>query len=230
MDSDLSSKAVSAATCGNWKEAILLNKQILKENPKDVDALNRLARAYCESGKVKLAKATCQKVLKIDPVNHIAEKSLLKWKGLKGKGTLSGVTTAPEAFLEESGKTKIVELLHPGPSNILGQLDAGDEVKLIFHPHRVNVGTANDKYIGRLPDDLAARLRYLTEEGYAYRSSVKSICESEVKIFLREISRPEKHRESPSFPPEKIEYASFTPPELVHKNDGALLSSEEPSF
>lgn len=227
MDSDLPAKAIVAALSGNWKEAILLNKQILDKNPKDVDALNRLARAYCESGKVRLAKATSQKVLKIDPSNHIAEKSLLKWKSLRGKSALAGSAPAPEAFLEESGKTKIVDLLHSGASNVIGQLDAADEVKLVFHPHRVNVVTPDDKYIGRLPDDLAARLRYLAEEGYEYRTIIKSIRDCQITVFLREIARPEKRRETPSFPPEKIEYSSFTPPELVHKNVTTLLSSEE---
>lgn len=223
---NLAQKAIKEALLGNWKEAISLNKEILKENPKDVDTLNRLARAYSETGKVNLAKKSCQKVLLLDPLNSIAEKSLSKWKALKGRSSHSGGVSSPEEFLEEPGKTKLVDLLHPGPVGILASLDAGDEVKLIPHAHRVNVIVSDGKYIGRLPDDLAARLRRLMGTGYEYKIVVKSIHDKDIKIFIRE-TKKENPASPPSFPPEKIEYASFTPPELVHKREEEILIPEE---
>src|SRR3989304_3235455 len=128
MDASLAQKAVTYALAGNWKEAVLLNKQILKENPQDVDALNRLARAFSELGKIQIAKKTSEKVLKFDPFNKIAVKALGRGKGIrKIEGTSKSISN-PEAFLEEPGKTKLVSLLYLGDSSLISKLDCGDEV------------------------------------------------------------------------------------------------------
>jgi tetratricopeptide (TPR) repeat protein len=209
MNEDLAQKAVTAALAGDWKEAEKINKQILKDDKSDVDALNRLARACAEQGNLKKAKETAQKVLKINPFNQIASKSLKKWKSLRrGETTASGPSSA-EAFLEEPGKTKMVSLLHLGASSVLAKLDAGDEVKLTPHKHRVSVTTLDGKYIGRLPDDIAAILRKLTKHGNEYQTLIKSIEPKDVRVFIRETKRSEKLKDTPSFPAEKINYISF---------------------
>ena len=209
MNEDLAQKAVTAALAGDWKEAEKINKQILKGDKSDVDTLNRLARAYAEQGNLKKAKETAQKVLKINPFNQIANKSLKKWKSLRrGEKTVSGPSSA-EAFLEEPGKTKMVSLLHLGASSALAKLDAGDEVKLTPHKHRVSVTTLDGKYIGRLPDDIAAILRKLTKHGNEYQTLIKSVEPKDVRVFIRETKRSEKLKDVPSFPAEKISYISF---------------------
>ena len=81
MDLDLAQKAVTHALAGHWKEAVKLNNEILKKDPKDVDCLNRLAKAYAETGNIKKAKSITEKVLKIDSFNSIAAKALKKWRG-----------------------------------------------------------------------------------------------------------------------------------------------------
>ena len=73
-----SNHAIQATLKGNWDEAIKLNKSLLDENPKDVEALNRMGLAYTILGKGKSAKTTYQKVLEIDPLNSIAIKNLSK--------------------------------------------------------------------------------------------------------------------------------------------------------
>ena len=209
MNEDLAQKAVTAALAGDWKEAEKINKLILKDDKSDVDVLNRLARAYAEQGNLKKAKETAQKVLKINPFNQIAGKSLKKWKSLRrGETTASGPSSA-EAFLEEPGKTKMVSLLHLGASSALAKLDAGDEVKLTPHKHRVSVTTLDGKYIGRLPDDIAAILRKLTKHGNEYQTLIKSVEPKDVRVFIRETKRSEKLKDVPSFPAEKISYISF---------------------
>lgn len=229
MDIDLAQKAVSHALSGNWKEAIEANRLILKQDPKDTEALNRLAKAYAETGDLKKAKSTAEKVLKIDPFNPIAQKSIAKWKGVKTVTPHQAIPVSTEAFLEEPGKTKLVTLLHPGDRKVLAKLDSGDEVLLAAHSHRVSVVSQDSKYLGRLPDDLSARLRRLMKYGNKYRAFVKSINEREVKIFLREKERAKEIEDVPSFSSEKIDYISFTPPELVHKKPavGALTDEEE---
>jgi len=73
MEATLAQKAIDLALSGKWSEAVQANIEILKENPKDIDALNRAARAYAETGNVELARKTAAKVLKIDPGSR------LKW-------------------------------------------------------------------------------------------------------------------------------------------------------
>jgi tetratricopeptide (TPR) repeat protein len=228
MNADLAQKAVTAALTGKWDEAISINNKLLRQDSKDIDALNRLARAYAEKGNIKRAKSTAQKVLKIDPFNPIAGKAVARWKGLRSSLTGPTSTTTAEAFLEEPGKTKIISLLHLGDATVLAKLDSGDEVLLTPHSHRVSVVTSDTKYIGRLPDDLSARLRKLISMGNEYKVLVKSTSPEDVRIFIREVKRSEKLGDFPSFPAEKIDYISFTPPELVHKkSEKPILEIEE---
>jgi len=49
---DLASIAVAYALNNDWNNAIQINKDILKLNPEDVDALNRLSRARSEERRV----------------------------------------------------------------------------------------------------------------------------------------------------------------------------------
>ena len=227
MDIDLAQKAVAQALAGNWKEAVKLNHEILKKDPKDVDALNRMARAYAELGNTKRAKGLVEKVLKIDPFNTIASKALKKWKGGAGGKPLNSSVTSAEAFLEEPGKTKMVSLLYLGDPGLISKLDAGDEVKFSQGAHRISVITQDGKYIGRLPDDLSARLRRFVKAGNTYKVLIKSTQPNEVKIFVKEAQRSEKLADTPSFPPERFEYVSFTPPELVSKKEDLNFGPEE---
>lgn len=227
MEVDLSQRAVSAALSGDWKLALSLNEAIIKENPNDTDALNRLARAYAELGKIKKAKIICEKVLKIDPFNSIALKSQLKWRGLKNGASLPSQGTSAEEFLEEPGKTKIATLLYLGDAKVIAKLDCGDEVKISTHGRRVAIITKEGNYIGRLADDLSARIRKLVALGNEYKVLIKSIQPDQIKIFIRETKRAINLLDTPSFPTEKIEYVSFTPPELVHRKESISLQEEE---
>lgn len=216
---DLAQKAILSALSCEWQKAIDINEEIIKKYPHDTDALNRLARAHAELGKYKKAKETAQKVLKIDPFNTIALKALSKWKNIHKSKIRPSTPTNAHIFLEEPGKTKMVSLLHLGCITVLANLDAGDEVILNTHSHRVSVMTNDGKYIGRLPDNLSANLRKLIKMGNIYKTFIKSTTCTEVKVFIREMKRSEKLSDIPSFSSEKIDYISFTPPELIHKKD-----------
>lgn len=227
MDQNLAQKAISVALEGNWEKAIEINKAILKENSDDTDALNRLARAFAELGDMAIARKTAQKVLKIDPFNPIASKALLRWKGLRRGDTHKSQPSKPEVFLEEPGRTKIVSLIHLGSSGVVAKLDSADEVNLNTNSHRISITTPDGKYIGRLPDNLSARLKKLTRLGNEYRAFIKAVDKGDVKIFIREVKRSEKLKDIASFSSEKIDYVSFTPPELVHKRQEIGEDEEE---
>ena len=214
---DLTQDAISAALKGNWSEAVVINDKILNGDAENTDALIRLARAHAELGNLSVARKICQKVLKVDPFNNIAARSLEKWKGLKKGEIYKSLPSSPQIFLEEPGKTKIPSLLFLGSPNVLAKLDSADEVKFDTHTHRVNITTKDNKYIGRLPDDLSARLKKMMRMGNEYQVFIKSVQKTEVKVFIRETKRDKRLTDVPSFSSEKIDYVSFTSPELVHK-------------
>jgi tetratricopeptide (TPR) repeat protein len=227
MEISLAQKAISLALAGNWQEAVSTNLQILKTSPKDTDSLNRLAKAHAELGEIKKAKAAAAKVIAIDPGNAIAQKCLEKWKSAKSISKNHLPSVFIDSFLEESGKTKLVTLLNPGDSKVFVNLDSGEEVKINSHAHKVSVVTQDDKYIGCLPDDLSARLRNLIKTGNKYQVLIKSVKPKEVVVFMREISKGRGTQNILSFPAEKMDYVSFTPPELVHKDTPEIEMTEE---
>ena len=227
MDISAANIAVASALSGKWSEAIDANLEIIRSDPDDTEALCRLARAYSEIGKIHEARDTANKVLGIDPTNQIATKFLEKLKLVKKSDGQTFFPTRNESFLEEPGKTKLIQLLNLGePVNFIN-LDPGEEVKLTCYSHRVSITTLGGVYIGRLPDDVAARLRNLIKKGNKYQALIKSVNLKEITIFVRELERGAKVAESPSFSPEKIEYVSFTPPELVHSDIPDVQTTEE---
>ena len=185
METSAAQTAISLALSGKWEEAIKVNREIIRENPEDTDALNRLARACAEIGKKDEACEFTKKVLKIDPVNPIALKCIEKWKNGRGSSIHSQNVFSTETFLEEPGKTKLVSLLNLGEGKVFANLDPGEEVKLFCHAHKVSINTLDGKYIGRLPDDLAARLRNLIKSGNKYQVLMKSVDPKEIKVFIR---------------------------------------------
>ena len=78
----LTQTAIKFAISQKWNEAVLVNLQILKANPRNVDALNRLGTAYINLAECSKAKSCFTKAIKIDPLNNIANKNL---KILKSK-------------------------------------------------------------------------------------------------------------------------------------------------
>lgn len=225
MDS-LAQQAIEEALRGNWKKAVTLNREILKAEAKNKEALNRLARAYCQLGKFQKAITNYKKVLKIDPYNTIAQKALARLKEVQVKPNLSKSkqqSTPPtlytHSFLEEPGKTKTVSLIHLGGKDVISSLGTGQPVNLIPHAHRVSVETAENEFIGRLPDDLSRRLIKLIRAGNVYNTLIRSVKPDGVRVFIREAKRAESVGSTPSFPiNEKAIYASFTPqPELIHE-------------
>lgn len=206
MDTNLINNAISSALKCNWDDAIKINKLILKSNPDDCDALNRLAKALLESGNLLGAKKTSLKVIDFDSSNKIAIKALEKYKSIK-KNSDPIVKTFIKAsdFLEETGKTIQTNLLNLCNDDIVFCLDSGDEVFLVTHSHRVTVNTSDNKYLGKLPDDLSHRIKDLTKKGYEYRVIIKSSDKLNVKIFIKEIKRGKGFENQKSFPNEPLE-------------------------
>lgn len=103
-------QAIALAMQGKWQEAIDINKTILDIFPDDVDAYNRLGRAYMEKGIYPDAKKAYEKSLNLDPYNAIAKKNLIRLSQMQEapKSAKEHVHTVEPQFIEEAGKSGVV--------------------------------------------------------------------------------------------------------------------------
>lgn len=199
----LKSQAINTALLGDWEAAIRLNKDLLKEDPEDIDALNRLGYAYCALGKTKEAKTTYNKVLKFDDQNQIALRNLARIKGDMGnqntQNTNAIISSNPDMFLEETGKTKIVELINIAEPKTIIHLRIGETVDLVIKRSKIFVLDTNKKFVGMLPDNIGKRLIKFLTGGNQYDACIKSINHHKVLIFIRERKRVTRFKNQPTF-------------------------------
>lgn len=222
--------AINAALTGNWKEAVRLNLQILKNEPKNVEALNRLARAYFQTGFKTKSAETYKKVLRIDKFNTIAIKNLnlVTNSKIERGGHQTSIASSAPMFLEEPGVTRTLTLTRPSEPKVLSRMHPGDPIKIAPRQHCVAVTTMSGHNLGRLPEDLAARMQQFIKAGSTFTAWVRSVEPANLKIFIRENSRASKFKDTPPFPmTEKLTYAAFTPPELVHSEKPDVSSTED---
>lgn len=221
--------AINAALAGNWKDAVRLNLLILKSQPKNIEALNRLGRSYFQLGLKTRAAETYQKVLKIDKFNTIAIKNLELIKTSKIiRGENNSGHTPPPVFLEEPGVTKTLSLIRPSEPKILSRMHPADPVVIAPRQHCIAVTTVDGQNLGRLPDDLAARMQIFIKAGSEYQAWVRSVEPNNLKIFVKETRRATQFKDTPPFPAtEKLVYAAFTPPELVHSEKPDVTPTED---
>lgn len=199
----LKDKAIKAMLLGEWQNATLLNKTLLKENPNDIDALNRLAYAFSVLGKIKEAKAAYRKVLKLDILNQIAIRNIKRLSDLSLKRTFkngsSPIKYVNSTFLEETGKTKIISLVNVASPKVIALLAAGQPIKITVKRSKIFIQDQNEQYIGVLPDDIGKRLIKLTKGGNLYEAYIKSANGNTVTIFIREVKRAPRYKNYPSF-------------------------------
>lgn len=202
----IANEAIQAALECKWDLALSLNNTILEFAPKDLCALNRLARAYMELGNVDAALQTYQFVLEIDPYNVVAAKNtkrLTQVKTTRQGRSFTQVRTSADVilnFIEEPGRTKIVQLVRTASPDMLFALRVGERVDLINKSKGIHVHSIENSYIGRLPDDLAHHLSLLMSHGNTYEAFLKHVMHNKVLVFLRENHRNESVMSHPSFP------------------------------
>lgn len=230
MSISISSFAITAAINSSWDQAIALNQKILKENPSDIPALNRLAFAYFERGNIRKAQQFYRRVLSFDPYNHIASKNLKKINEFRCKKLNRNNKKSPmltSVFLEEPGKTKVVGLVKLASKSILSQLRPGDILKLCPKKHTIMVEDCQNIYVGVIPDDLSFRLLKFIKAGNKYDAFVRSVSKNSLLIFLRETFRSQRFKNVSSFVT-KLENCRFASKEKITKEDvGTGLIEEE---
>lgn len=203
----LKTQAIQKAFEGNWNDAVSINKALLKENPNDIETLNRLALAFSVLGKIKEARQTYEKVLSIDSQNQIALKNIKRITNFKrttskkrvGNGAPLLTRDIYMMFLEENGKTKVIELVNVAEPKIISRLMAGELLSLHIKRLKIFVLDGKNQYIGVLPDDIGKRLIKFIKGGNIYKACVKATGLNHVVIFIREVKRVSRFINQPSF-------------------------------
>lgn len=191
-------QAIDTALKGDWEKAIELNENLLSENPEDVEALNRSGLAYTILGQSEKARKAYQKVLEIDPLNSIALKNIKKFSK-DSKMPADANFRVNNTFLEETGKTKVIDLVNIAQPEIIANLRIGQAVELTVKRLKIFITNSEKHYLGVLPDDIGKRLIKFISGGNKYEAFVRSSNHSTVTIFIREVKRSGRFKDQPSF-------------------------------
>ncbi len=201
----LQQQAISAAKQQDWALAVRINTELIELNPTDVGALNRLGVAHLQLGESSAAKTSFQKVLEIDKSNTIAKKHLARLKS-------NQAPTSPNFnhvyFIEEPGKTKIIDLHRLAGKNVLDQLSVGQLCELKPKNRYISIESGK-AYIGALPEDLSFRLTKLMKHGNQYECYVYSSNGNSCSVYLRETFRSDENQDVHSFPLVKSNLATI---------------------
>lgn len=192
----LKNQAIQTALEGDWQRAIDLNQSILLEDPDDIDTLNRLAFAFLSSGNPKDAKALYEKVLSLDMQNPIAIRNLKRLHDVNTKRT---PITINNFFIEEPGKTKVMDLINIADKKVITHLRSGEKLSLRIKRSKIFSYDLENQFIGMLPDDTCQRLIKFMEAGNEYEAYVRTVDSNKVSIFIREVKRVKKFKNQPSF-------------------------------
>jgi tetratricopeptide (TPR) repeat protein len=197
-----SKQAIALAMQGRWREAVAANQEIIASFPHDVDAYNRLGRAYIELGDYAQAKEAYQRAIELDPYNVIAQKNLRRLPYLgEGGSEVDSDRAEPQQFIEETGKAGVVSLYRLAEPGLLARMAAGNRVYLKRDDPGLNVTNARGDYLGQVEPRHAQRLIKLMEGGNQYDAAIVSAAEDRVLVIIREVYQDPSQAGLLSFPP-----------------------------
>lgn len=186
-------RARQLALDGEWEEAIALNQEILAATPSDVSALNRLGKALSELRRYREAFAVYAQALERDPTNQIARRNLYRLEPLKDQEGEAAAAERPRAqarqsmFIEEVGKTRVMELEDLAPNERLLEMSSGDQVELRVEGEQITVYSEDGIRLGRLPLRYARRLMPLIEGGNRYGAAITAVEPGMMRAIVREL-------------------------------------------
>jgi tetratricopeptide (TPR) repeat protein len=199
----LADQAVAAALDADWPRAVELNSKILENSPDDVEARNRLGRAFIEQGRLDEAKASFAEVLKAEPYNSIAIRGTQRVEQLsehKAKPVVTTTKTQPRLFIEDMGKTGILRLINPAPAHILARYAAGSECSLREQEGLLAVHARDGELLGFLEPKVGRRLIDMIRTGNQYVAAMVSNDQGNARVAIREVSQSAENASRISFP------------------------------
>jgi hypothetical protein len=204
-----SRQAIMLAMEGRWQESVEINKSIIEHFPNDVDAHNRLGKAYMELNDYAKAKEAYSKALQLDQYNSIAKKNLQRLSHLGSNAPASKESNSekaePHLFIEEIGKAGVVNLYQIASPAMLLKMLAGDKVMLKPQGSSLAVETVHGDYLGLVPAKQGLRLVKLIEGGNEYTAAVVSSDEKSISVIIRETYQDPSQIDQVSFAGRKLE-------------------------
>lgn len=193
----LEKQSIQAALSQDWNKASTLNQKILKIDEKNINALNRLAKAKIELKIFDEAHALLQKVLSMDKFNSIAKANLERSqrpqpKSKKPTTFLFVKKNQTVSFIEEPGKTKTVTLVNLGERQATDSVQSGEEIT--FHPlkRKIKILSLDGNYLGSLPEDISLTLSHHINLGSKFQGFIKGCNNKQINVFIKEIKKSPK--------------------------------------
>lgn len=216
----LPERAIALAMQNRWREAADVNRTILKIDPNDADAYNRLGKALLELGQIREAYDAYARAVELSPTNMIAQKNMQRLAPLVQQGatvapvraTSAGEPIRPQTFIEETGKTGLTLLVNLASGPTLLTLTAGDRVALRVDGGNLLVYTSTDAgaYLGQVEPKMAHRLIKFIEAGNRYTAAVTTVSDKSLTILIREVYQAPTMQGRPSFPARAVPAAYRT--------------------
>jgi len=203
-----SQEAIALAMQSRWQEAVTVNQSILEIFPTDIDAYNRLGRAFMELGAFAKAKEAYNRTLELDPNNSIAQKnlqrlSLLPDSQVRVKEERREV--APALFIGEMGKAGVVNLQNLAPREVLARMAAGNKVCLKVRGQQLIVENEQGEYLGLVEPPHGFRLARLIDGGNKYTAAIVNIDSDSARVIIREVFQHPGQVGRLSFPVKAVE-------------------------
>jgi tetratricopeptide (TPR) repeat protein len=204
-----SKQAINLAMEGRWQESVDVNKSILENFPKDVDAYNRLGKAYVELGEYTQAKEAYSQAMTLDHYNSIAKKNLARLE-LLGPQALKPIEgnaekATPNIFIEEIGRAGVLNLYQIATAEKLMKMMSGDKVILKLQGGMLSVENVRGEYLGLVPTKQSLRLIKLMKGGNKYTAAVVSSRENSISVIIRETYQDPGQTDQVSFPGRRLE-------------------------
>jgi tetratricopeptide (TPR) repeat protein len=212
-----SKNAIALAMQGRWREAVAANQELIESFPNDVDAYNRLGKAYTELGEYALAREAYTKAIGLDSYNIIAQKNLRRLSYLAEAPATPEVESdkaKPQYFIEDMGKAGVVHLYQLAPKEVLAKILAGDKVNLCVNDISLAVENGRGEYLGLVEPRHALRLVRLIEGA----------------VIIREVYQDARQVGQLSFPPKGTEnLRPYLSDKMLRRELEGELPGEEPT-
>jgi len=203
-----SQEAIALAMQSRWQEAITVNQSIIELFPTDIDAYNRLGRAYMELGEFAKAKNAYNRTIELDPLNPIAQRNLQRLSLLRASKVSvkeERREVSPDLFIGEMGKAGVVNLQNLAPKEILAKMAAGNQVYLKVKGRQLVIENEQGEYLGLVEPPHGLRLARLMEGGNKYAAAIVNLDKNNARIIIRETFQHPGQVGRLSFPVKPVE-------------------------
>lgn len=201
--------AIGHAMAGEWGEAVSANLKLIAHDPSDLEAHNRLGKAYTSLGRSEDAIRAYRGALAISQGNPIARRNLARLEAMDGGGDIvDGVGAAAEMSRVTGvvdGSVILTRLERTAGQDVIESVTTGDKLTLEASPAGIRVSTTSGKYLGVVNGKLSVRIAKLIVRGNRYEAFANSSDESSFSIQIVESFKHPDLASVISFPNQYVE-------------------------